>query len=185
MIDMSVTIAPKSDQLNADDLVAGPKTILITGVRLTGDEQQPVAIDFHGCNGRPYKPGKSMRRVLVYLWGANAGVYVGRTIVIYCDPAVSFGGSAVGGIRISAMSNIDKDSVVLLTAKRAVRKPFYVKMLVVSEDVKLDNILRMVSEASSEEELRSVSSMAAGLSLSDRALAKKAFSERRSNFTAK
>ena len=41
-IDISKTIAPKSDQLNADDLIAGPKTITVTGVKLVA-EDQPVA----------------------------------------------------------------------------------------------------------------------------------------------
>jgi len=32
MTDMSLHIAPKSEQLNADDLIAGPRTITITSV---------------------------------------------------------------------------------------------------------------------------------------------------------
>ena len=35
MIDMSETIKPKSNQLNADDLMAGPMTIKITDVQKT------------------------------------------------------------------------------------------------------------------------------------------------------
>lgn len=61
MIDLTATIKPKSDQLNADDLIAGPKTITVTGVKLVA-EDQPVAISFHGDDGKPYKPCKSMRR---------------------------------------------------------------------------------------------------------------------------
>jgi flagellar FliL protein len=34
-IDIGATIAPKSDQLNADDLIVGPRTILVTAVKGT------------------------------------------------------------------------------------------------------------------------------------------------------
>ena len=30
MIDMASTVVPKSDQLNADDLIAGPRDIVVT-----------------------------------------------------------------------------------------------------------------------------------------------------------
>ena len=63
-MDLSQTIIPKSDQLNADDLIAGPRTIRITAVS-TGNAEQPVVINYEGDNGRPYKPSKSMRRILV------------------------------------------------------------------------------------------------------------------------
>jgi hypothetical protein len=64
MLDLSKTIAPRSDQLNADDLIGGPRTITITGVKLVA-EDQPVAISFDNDEGKPWKPCKSMRRVLV------------------------------------------------------------------------------------------------------------------------
>jgi hypothetical protein len=72
------TIIPKSDQLNADDLIGGPRTITITGVK-AGTPEQPVTINYQGDDGHPYKPGKSMRRVLVAMWGAEASDYVGRS----------------------------------------------------------------------------------------------------------
>jgi hypothetical protein len=67
-ITMLDTIVPKSDQLNSDDLIGGPRTIRLTKVHLTGEEQ-PVALHYEGDDGKPYKPCKSMRRVLVQLWG--------------------------------------------------------------------------------------------------------------------
>ena len=69
-LDISKTIAPKSEQLNADDLIAGPRTITVTSVSFVA-EDQPVAIHFAGDEGKPYKPCKSMRRVLVRAWGAD------------------------------------------------------------------------------------------------------------------
>lgn len=67
MTDLSQTIAPKSDQLNADDLIGGPRTIKVTRVSAMKEPDQPIAIYFEGDNGKPYKPGKSMRRVLVHV----------------------------------------------------------------------------------------------------------------------
>jgi hypothetical protein len=128
--DLSATVAPKSDQINADDLIAGPRTIRVT--RVTGNEgnpEQPVNIFFEGDMGKPYRPCKSMRRVLIAVWGADGNAYAGRSMTLYRDPAVTFGGMQVGGIRISHMSGIDKPMTMALTASKANRKPYTVKPL--------------------------------------------------------
>ncbi|MDP4005118.1 hypothetical protein [Methylobacterium sp. NEAU K] len=129
MTDLSQTIAPKSDQLNADDLISGPRTIKVTRVSAMKEPDQPIAIYFEGDNGKPYKPGKSMRRVLVRVWGNDGNAYAGRRMTLYRDDAVQFGGVAVGGIRISHMSGITSAVTMALTEKRASRKPFTVKPL--------------------------------------------------------
>ena len=130
MTDLSLTIAPKSDQLNADDLIAGPRTITITHVSAApSSPDQPIAINFEGDRGKPYKPCKSMRRVFVQVWGKDGHAYVGRSLTLYRDPAVQFGGIAVGGIRISHMSHIDQPVTMALTTTRANRKPYTVKPL--------------------------------------------------------
>lgn len=131
MTDLTKTIAAKSDQLNADDLIGRDLTITITGVSLLAGEQ-PVAISYEGDNGKPWKPCKSMRRVLVGIWGGDGSKYAGRSMTLYRDPAVAFGGQAVGGIRISHMSGIDKPVIMSLTASRNNKKPFTVKPLVVA-----------------------------------------------------
>lgn len=130
MIDMTTTIAPKSDQMNSDDLIGRTLTVTVKKVELLGGEQ-PVAIHYEGDNGKPYKPGKSMRRVMVQLWGGDAAKYTGRRMTLFRDPDVQFGGAAVGGIRISHMSDIgDKPVRLMLTATRANKKPFIVQPLV-------------------------------------------------------
>lgn len=131
-MDMSAFVMPKSDQLNADDLIGGPRTVKITKVVGTGNAEQPVAVFFEGDNNRPYKPGKSMRRVMVAAWDRDASQYVGRSMTLYCDPTVAFGGMQVGGIRISHMSDIDRDMTLLLTTTKSKRKPFEVKRLAVA-----------------------------------------------------
>ncbi|ABY32754.1 hypothetical protein [Methylorubrum extorquens] len=133
MTDLSQTIAPKSDQLNADDLIGGPRTIRVTGVSKMREPDQPIAINFEGDGGKPYKPGKSMRRVLVRVWGNDGTTYVGRRMTLYRDDAVQFGGVAVGGIRISHMSDITSAVTMALTVTRANRKPFTVKPLLAEQ----------------------------------------------------
>jgi hypothetical protein len=128
-LDMMKTIVPKSDQLNADDLLGISRTVTITGVRGNESAEQPISIHFEGDDGKPYKPCKSMRRVMVHIWGADANKYAGRSMTLYCDPEVQFGGMKVGGIRISHMSGIDKPQTMALTATRAKRKPFTVQPL--------------------------------------------------------
>jgi hypothetical protein len=129
VIDISQTVAPKSDQLNADDLIGGPRTIKVTRVSAMKEPDQPIAIYFEGDNGKPYKPGKSMRRVLLRIWGSDGTAYAGRRMTLYRDDAVQFGGVAVGGIRISHMSGITSAVTMALTEKRASRKPFTEKPL--------------------------------------------------------
>lgn len=129
MSDMSAAIIPKSDQLNSDDLIAGPITITITDVTIRGGQEQPVSIHFEGDNGKPYKSCKSMNRVLVTAWGADAKQYVGRSMTLYRDPTVKWAGMEVGGIRISHMSHIEGSMTMALTATKGSRKPFTVRPL--------------------------------------------------------
>lgn len=129
MSDMSQTIIPKSDQMNADDLIAGPVTITVTGVTIRGGQEQPISIHYEGDKGKPYKACKSMCRVLVTAWGPDSKAYVGRSMTLYRDPAVTWAGMAVGGIRISHMSDITDKITMALTATKQSRKPYTVKPL--------------------------------------------------------
>lgn len=121
------TIEPKSDQLNADDLIAGPITVCIEGVKRSQEPTQPIDVMIAGH--RPYRPCKSMRRVMIAIWGDRGQDWIGQSITLYCDPNVKYGGVAVGGIRISHMSGIDKEQKLMLTATRAKRVPFIVQPL--------------------------------------------------------
>lgn len=129
MSNMLSTIVPKSDQLNADDLIGGQTlTIKVTKVSVkTGD--QPVSIYYEGDKGKPYKPSMSMRRVLVHAWGGDANHYVGKSIRLYRDPAVKWAGEAVGGICISHLSDIDRPFVIPLTVTRGNKKQHRVEVL--------------------------------------------------------
>lgn len=132
-MDITKSTEPKSDQQNFDDYVAGPKTVTVSEVK-RGSAEQPVEVHLVEFPGRPFKPSKSMRRVLVAAWGPEASAYVGRQMTLYGDPTVKFGGIAVGGIRISHLSHIDKPLTLALTVKRGSRAPFVVEPLDVPKD---------------------------------------------------
>jgi len=128
MNDMAAVIEPKSDQVNADSLLSGPMTVTIKDVKISPGTEQPVSIVLEET---PlfYRPCKSMSRVLVSAWGPDAKKYIGRSMTLYRDPTVTWGGVQVGGIRISHMSHITEKKTMALTATRATRKPFTVQPL--------------------------------------------------------
>lgn len=125
--DLAATIVPKSDQLNADDLLTGPLTVTVTGVSAHDAADQPISVHIEGH--RPYKPCKSMRRVLITAWGVDGRAWAGRSMTLYCDPEVMFGGVKVGGIRISHLSHIDRELAMSLTATRGKKANYKVKPL--------------------------------------------------------
>lgn len=126
-MDLSQSIIPKSDQLNSDDLIAGPRTIRISAVK-SGSPEQPITVHYDGDNGRPYKPGKSMRRILVAMWGSESDAYIGRRITLFREPGIRFGSDEVGGIRISH-ADIDRPLVLALTEKRGKRSQYRVDVI--------------------------------------------------------
>ena len=127
-MDISATTAPRSDQQNFDDYSTGPRTVTVVDVR-AGSDEQPVEIHLSEYPGRPYKPSKSMRRVLVAAWGPEASRYVGRRMTLVGDPTVRFGGAVVGGIKVAALSDIDKPLMISLTVTKGKRAPHTVEPL--------------------------------------------------------
>lgn len=158
-MDIAPAAQPRSDQLNADDLISGPVTVTITEVRKGSSEQPVEIVTAEFGPGRPYRPGKSMLRVLIAAWGRESSTFVGRRLVLYRDPEITFGKDRVGGIRISAMSNIDTRMTLSLTVTRGKRAPFQVDPLPdaptlppISDDDALD-FGRAISEATTVAEL--------------------------------
>lgn len=126
-LDMTESLAPKSDQLDAVDLVGGPRTFTIENVTRHNAEQP---FNFHLADfPRVWRPGKSMRRVIAAAWGSKTSAYIGQRVTLYCDNSVEFGGAAVGGSRISHMSGIDKPLRVPLLIKKGRSAIFTVQPL--------------------------------------------------------
>lgn len=122
------TIAPKSDQLNADDLLTGAITVQVVAVTRGSSAEQPVSLALSD-GYQPYKPCKSMRRVLIAAWGDNGAAWAGKWLTLFCDPSVRYGGVQVGGIRISHMSGLESDTSIMLTTARSKRSAFLVRVL--------------------------------------------------------
>lgn len=116
--DLRSTIIPKSDQLNSEQLLGGSLTITVSDVRVGSSDEQPISIHYENDRGRPFKPCKTMRKVLIFAWGPDGREWVGHSMTLYNDPRVKFGGDEVGGIRISHMTDIDRDVQVSLTATK-------------------------------------------------------------------
>lgn len=116
-MDITDALAPKSDQLDAVELV-NPRTFTIdTGSRLGTREGATVAeirlVDFP----RWWRPSKGMLDVLAALWGTDGKAWVGRSVTLYNDPEVTFGKDKVGGIRISHLSHIDGPKTVAIRGR--------------------------------------------------------------------
>lgn len=127
-MDIGSTTAPNSTQQNFDDYGAGPRIVTVTEVT-AGSTEQPVEIHLAEFPGRPYKPSKSMRRVLVAAWGSDGDSYAGRRMKLAGDPTVKFGRDVVGGIKIAALSDIDKPLTISLTVTKGKRAPHTVDPL--------------------------------------------------------
>lgn len=105
-MDVSTAIVAQSDQMNAIDL-AQPVTVTIVDVKKGSDERVHIITDAYGP-ARPFKPSKTVLRDIAKAWGLESQVWIGRRLTLFNDPTVLWAGQEVGGIRVSAMSHIDK-----------------------------------------------------------------------------
>lgn len=153
MNELDKALAPKSDQLNADDLLGVEKVITITNVSVA-ETEQPVHISFEGDNGKPWKPCKSMGRVLRYVWGNDYRSWVGKSVKLFNDPTVKWAGVDVGGIRISEVSDITRAVTIPLTKAKNSRKPYTVKPLkgAAKQEMKQDEFDAVLETITSAEE---------------------------------
>lgn len=115
--DISEFVLAKSDQLNADDLTGAPRRIKITGTK-KGNKESPVIINYEGDSGRPFKPCKTVLRILQKAWGSNTGNWEGKEALLFCDPTVVYAGKEVGGIRVKALSDIPSQIRAMLAKTR-------------------------------------------------------------------
>lgn len=152
--DLRATIIPRSDQLNSEQLMFGAMDITVTGVDVKSGEQ-PVAVHYEGEAGRPYRPCLTMRKLLVHAWGENGNNWIGRSMRLYCDPSVRFGKDEVGGIRISHLTDIQKDIRVSLTATKGKKALHEIKRMAAPASGTSDAV-RAINEASTLDELKSV-----------------------------
>ena len=133
MTPLEEALAPRSDQLNADDLIPGPRVLKITGARISNEDRgKRVVIDYEGGKGKPWKACKTMGRAMVLAWSiTDESQLVGKSVRVYRDPDVKFGDQgAVGGIRISHMSDIAGPVTMKLTVSQGKKGTFLFHPLV-------------------------------------------------------
>lgn len=155
--DLRATVVPKSDQLNAEQLLSGPITVKITDIKIGSSEEQPVIVHYENDAGRPYKPCKTMRKVLILAWGEDGTQWIGRSMTLYNEQSVKFGGMEVGGIRISHLSDIQRDMQVSLTSTKGKKSAHFIRQLHLNapptEYGELQPVLDAISKADTIERL--------------------------------
>lgn len=125
-MNLSQATIARSDQLNADDLVGGPRTFTVSEVR-RGDAEQPVAIVLaeYPAN-RPFKPSKTVVRILAHAWGEETDDWPENArMTLYRDEKVKWAGQEIGGIRVSHMSHI-KERIKIALAESKGKKTLHV-----------------------------------------------------------
>lgn len=128
-MDISQDLVTRSDQLNADDLLGGQILVHVQGAARRGDDGRVIV----RLAGRlPWAPCKTMLRLLVHAWGPETDAWVGRWLLLYRDPKVTFGGDEVGGIRVRAMSHIARPLRLALNASKGKKALWTVEPLAVS-----------------------------------------------------
>ena len=124
---MRITAEPRSDQYNAEDFIGGPRVFTVDHVR-PGTAEQKYDIVLQG-EQRVWRPPLTVLRTLMACWGDDSTVWQGRQVELYTDPSVSFGKDRVGGIRIKALSHLEKPQTVMVTEARGRRKKITVEPL--------------------------------------------------------
>lgn len=127
-MDVTESLQPRSDQINAESLTGGPVVVTVTGV-VPGKANQPFDFELAEFPGRVYRPGVTMRRVIANAWGRDTDNYVGKRMELFTDPDVRFGKEVTGGVRISKMSGISRPLTLRVTVGQGRRAPYKVEPL--------------------------------------------------------
>ena len=85
-----------------------------------------------------------MRKLLIFAWGEDGRRWIGKSMTLYNDQQVRFGGMTVGGIRISHLSHIDREISVSLTATKGKKAQHNILPL---EIVTLADVLQAIAAA--------------------------------------
>jgi hypothetical protein len=132
------TLLPKVDHLTYRHVdLYGTITATVAKAFLTDKKDRPLRIDFEPnplCldqDGKPlhYFPCKGMRIVMAKAWGTELDAFAGKSVELFGNPDVLYGGKKVGGIRISRLSHIAKPMDIDLTVSRGRKEPYHVGVL--------------------------------------------------------
>ena len=131
MADIRAAIEPLSDRQNATDYLAGPKTFTISGTSDYRDEKGRAKVNIHLAENpdRPFKPSATNLRLIAIGWGEDDAAWVGRRIELSLDPEVTFGRDKVGGIRVTALSDMPQPFTAKLPVTRGKKAEYRVTVL--------------------------------------------------------
>lgn len=121
-----VEVKKNTDQLNYEDFLGGvTRIVTIAGVDKGRKEAQyDIAIE---GDDRYWRPPATVLKLLVLAYGDGAAAWVGKHAALYGDPEVKMKGVKVGGIRVSALSHIEKPLTASLTITRGQTGSFTVQ----------------------------------------------------------
>jgi len=134
--DILAAVQPKSDQLNAIDVLDGPITVTITGTA-KGNADQPAVVQLDGY--KPFKPCKSMLRIMKAVFGVEPDRWIGMQMTLYCDEDVYYGKDRTGGVRISHMTDPGRNTehklpkTFTLPISRLKKKEFHIEPIVATQ----------------------------------------------------
>lgn len=123
---MKVEIKKNTDQLNYEDFLGGvTRIVTITKVE-KGRKEAQYDISIEG-DDRYWRPPATVLKLLVLAYGDDDSNWIGKRAQLFGDPDVKMKGKAVGGIRISHLSHIDKPLEASLTVTRGQSAVFTVQ----------------------------------------------------------
>jgi len=100
---------PKSNQLNAVDLIGTKIIVKILKVEVDLSKEQNTKVFIEGLDGKkmqPMMPSKNMKWVFIEAWGDDENTYGGKYVELFRNPKVKWAGEEVGGVFISRVSHI-------------------------------------------------------------------------------
>jgi len=183
-VNIDATLAPKSDQLDAIEL-SQPRTITVRAVT-AGSGEQPINVYFDGDDGRPFRPSKTVRRILREAWGNRGSDWVGKSATLYNDKTVKYGGIEVGGVRVSHVSHIDSPITMMLPVTRGKFAKYHIQPLTIREmpAAKFADVLARMTAATTEDALLKIAKeIGEDASEQQREQARAAFRARRAELT--
>lgn len=146
---MSDLYAPDTDRLNVDGLNALGGTLDLTINRVEEFEEKNAKgrlekkLKLHVSEyALPYIPCKTMGRALIGVWGPPNGSWPGKRLRVYVDPSVTMGPTTTGGVRVSHVSGIESEQIVMITPRRGQRAPWTLKPL--PQEQTLEDVLEAV-----------------------------------------
>jgi hypothetical protein len=123
----------KSDRLNYEDFIMGPQDFTIARLgRKTDQGNVRLLMFFAGCEETPYWVPKGMVKCLSNPdgWGEDPfSEWIGRRVRLFGEPTVVYAGKELGGIRISAISDINRAYSTKITERRGVRIDYVISPL--------------------------------------------------------